>query len=128
MYATLEEAVNTRIETSSRIQGIDTQLSQKQAEVYLGVTDEQYKEYLTWRAKAQAAKAHLVLKLQRTKVWITRRREAEAAARILNRGGEGALLAGLLKLVRELVSNGAEISQEEQQLIDDAGAYLERNI
>jgi hypothetical protein len=128
MYSSIEEAQAAKSDLVGRIQSIDNQLSYRAAEVKGGrVPDTEYKEYLRWRARACSAKVQLTTRLRRTKEWIHIARQQQTTQRIEARGGDVSLMADLYSLVKALVSDGAEISKEEQLLIDDVEAFLERN-
>jgi hypothetical protein len=126
MYRTLEEAINARLDLVERIQGIEAQLAERAAKVAaVRVPDKQYQDYMQWKARACRAKANMITRLARTKIEIQKLRRAESEARISARGGDTVLLDNLYDLTKSLVSAGADISTDEQRLLDDVAAYLQ---
>lgn len=127
MYKTLDEAEAARLDLQERIQSIEAQLAERGAQVAVGwVPDEKYKEYMEWKARAIRAKGAMNDKLRRTKKEIQRLRQQAAAERIAARGGDEQLLDGLYGLTKSLVAAGADITTDEQQLLDDVAARLNK--
>jgi len=116
MFKSLDEALSRKIELVERIQGIDVQLSERAVEQGPG--------YQEWKLRAIRAKYILVSKLHKTKAWIAQRRKEEIETRIKERGEGDGLLADLYALSKALVGAGAEITHDEQALLDDVYHYL----
>jgi hypothetical protein len=126
MFKTLEEANEARLDLVDRIQAIEAQLSERSAQVSVGrVPDEQYREYLVWKAKASFAKAQMVSKLGRVKAEIRSLRKVDIQERIAKRGGGEGLLNDLYSVTKTMVADGVEITPEEQHLLDTVQQYLE---
>jgi len=123
-YETLEAATNAKLDLVRRIQSIEVQLIERAATVVGRVPDAEYKEYVEWKARACRAKASLSTQLARTKAEIQRLRYAAVTKRIGNRTHGDGLLNDLFRLTRSLVAAGANISAEDQALLDDINIFL----
>lgn len=123
-YRDIEEATLARLDLVERVQQIDVQLAERAAEVSVGrVPNEKYKSYLEWKARACRAKAVLVSKLSRTKADIQRMRADQAAQRAIDKPGDQ-LLKELYRVTKTMVSEGVDVSEDEQRVLDSVQEYL----
>ena len=126
MHKTLEEAKAARLDLIERINSIDVQLSERAARVSVGrIPDKEYRDYKEWKARALRSKSYMASKLARVKEEIQELRKASFQERLKARNGEHGMLRDLYGLTKLLVSAGADITPEEQQLLDDVQEYLE---
>lgn len=123
MYRNLEEAQNTRLDIVNRIQEIDLQLAERKAKAEWS-NDAEYAAYQDWKNATMRSRGSLIRQLQRTKIWMQKQRLEEAKKRTFNRGGDGTLLSDLYTLTKSLVAAGADISDDEQRLLDDVAVHL----
>jgi hypothetical protein len=128
-FKSIEEAENVRQDLVDRIMSIDVQLGERAAKFSVGKSsDADYKAYLEWKSRACKSKASMISKLSRVKREIRELREIGARQRILDSGAADGLLRGLYGLSKSLVSAGADITKEEQMLLDDVQFYLEQGM
>lgn len=126
MYNSLDEAMAARIDLINRIQSIDTQLSERMAEVSNRVEDSKFKEYREWKARAVRAKLGLTSRLQQTKLWISAEHSRQSAEKQVVKSDARLLLQRAVKLLEELVSDGIDLDEDEKCVVDDIYAFIER--
>lgn len=117
----IEQAMETKLDLTSRIQSIDGQLSERRAALATeSFSSDEYKKYLEWRTKACRAKATLVNKLGRLKLDIQKMN----IETYKNRKNGEKLLDELYDLTKSLVAAGADISATEELVLHDVSIYL----
>jgi len=125
VYKSLDEALSAKLDLVERIQSIDVQLAERGAKFAVGRhPDQEYKEYLEWKARALRSKSSMMSRLSRTKREIQDLRKAAFNERLKNRNGADGLLKDLYKLTRTLIAEGADITSDEQLLLDDVQQYI----
>jgi hypothetical protein len=128
-YKTLEEALDARLRLQEQIASIDLQLGERATKFAVGrSSDEDYKQYLEWKTRACRSKAQMISRLNRVKRAIAELRTTAVRERIKDAGDVDGLLRNVYSLAKSLVAAGADISQDEQLLLDDVQHYIEQGL